>query len=174
MLYGDQDGSLEGHGVFHVEPVEADVAAPVVSSAQGDSVVRRGVFLLRAPGRVEIVFGARPVQGRRPLFTIYEDHVVPLPIPVPLVRLAEVVDVEHAADVVAPPLGLEDLVVARTTYVLAAEEKFLVALALFCNAVRGVLPAPLGMKAAETILEAVELFVIHVVVEQYLLVLELA
>src|SRR5215212_229852 len=88
-------------------------------------------------------------------------------------RLAEIVDVEHAADVVATPLGLEDLVVALSAYVLAAEEKFFVALALFCDAVRGVLPAPLGVKAAETILETIKLFIVHVVVEQHLLVLEL-
>src|SRR5215210_1455463 len=176
MLYGDQDGSLEGHGVFHVEPVEADVAAPVVPAAQGDAVVRRGVLLLRAPGCVEVVFGTRPVKGRRPSFTIYKDHVVPLPVPVPLIRLAEVVDVEHAADVVAASLGFQDRVVAATGAgdILSTEEELLVALALFCDAVRGVLPAPLGVKATEAILEVVELFVIHVVVEQYLLVLELA
>jgi len=76
------------------------VAAPVVCAPEGDAVVGRGVFLLRA-----VVFGTCPVQGRRPIFAIYEDHVVTFSVPVPQVGPAEVVDVQHAADVVAVALG---------------------------------------------------------------------
>jgi hypothetical protein len=55
-----------------------------------------------------------------------------------------------------------------------AEEEPLVALTLFSDAVRGILPAPLGVEAAKTFLEGVELLVIHVVVEEDILVLQLA
>jgi hypothetical protein len=114
------------------------------------------------------------MQGGWPFIAIYKDHVVPLPVPVPLVGIAEVVDVEHAADVVAAPLGLQDGVGALARDVLAAEEELLVALAIFIDAVSGILPAPLGVEASQTLLERVELLVIHVVIEEDILVLQLA
>jgi hypothetical protein len=40
-----------------------------------------------------------------------------------------------------------------------AEEEPLVALTLFSDAVRGILPVPLGVEAAKTFLEGVELLV---------------
>jgi hypothetical protein len=56
----------------------------------------------------------------------------------------------------------------------AAEEELLVALILFSGAVCRILPAPLGVEAAETLLERVELLVIHVVIQEDLLLLQLA
>src|SRR5947209_535706 len=45
VLDADSDGSLERHGVFDVESVQADLPAPVVATRQGDAVIRRMVGL---------------------------------------------------------------------------------------------------------------------------------
>src|SRR5215213_648700 len=142
VLDGYPDGLLERHRILDVEPVEADMPAPIVASAQGDAVVRSGVFLLRAPGGVEVVFGAGAVQGRRPLLAVDEDHVVSLPVPVPLLCLAEVAHVQDAADVVTASLGFQDRVVALARGVLATEQELLVALPCVLDPVGGVLPVP--------------------------------
>ena len=40
------------------------------------------------------------MEGVRPLFSVYKDHIVPLAVPVPQIRLAQVVYVEDTSDVV--------------------------------------------------------------------------
>ena len=130
VLDGDPDGPLERYRILNVEVVENDVSAPIVTSAKSDAVVGSRVLLLGAPSCVEVVFGTGAVQGRWPPLPIYKDHVVPLPVPVPLASLAQVAHVHDAPDVLAVPLGFEDGVVARPARVLAAEEE----LSLLCPA----------------------------------------
>src|SRR5947199_2097951 len=99
VLDADPDGALERHGIFDMEAVQADLSAPVVTTRQGDAVIRRVVALGRAPGGVEVVLGARAVERWRPLLAIDEDHVITLAVPIPLRSVAKVVNVEHATDV---------------------------------------------------------------------------
>jgi hypothetical protein len=46
VLDGYPDGPFERHRILDVEPVEADVPAPVAASAKGDAVIGGGIFLL--------------------------------------------------------------------------------------------------------------------------------
>ena len=87
------------------------------------------------------------MQRRRPLLAVDEDHVVSLPVPVPLLRLAEVAHVQDAADVVTASLGFQDRVVPLARGILSTEEELLVALSCLLGPVGGILPAPLGMEA---------------------------
>src|SRR5215212_9581332 len=71
-------------------------------------------------------------------------------------------------------LGLEDRVVSLARGVLAAKLEHLVALATLLHPVAGVLSAPLGVEAPQAFLQLVELLVVDVVVEEDILVLQLA
>src|SRR5918911_5096744 len=120
MLDGDPYGFFKRYRILNMEPIEACLPTPVVSSSQRDPMVQRRVLLLGTPSSIEVILGAGAVEGRRPLLPINENHVVPLPVPVPLVRITQVVHVQNATDVVPLAFGFEDGVVALTTYVLAS------------------------------------------------------
>src|SRR5262249_46750122 len=121
MLDADPDGSLDRPGIFDMEPVQADLAAPVVATRQGDAVIRGVVGLGGAPGGVEIVLGSGAVQRGRPALAVDENHVIALAVPVPLVGVAKVMDVEHAPDIVAVTGRLQDRVVGFSIEIYPAE-----------------------------------------------------
>src|SRR5262245_55999984 len=56
---------LEDHGILDVPAVERHRLGPVRAAGGDDAVIRRRIFLRRAPGRVEIVLRAGAVQRRR-------------------------------------------------------------------------------------------------------------
>ena len=164
----------ERYRVLYVKAVVAYLPAPVLFAFERDPVIRRGVPLVRAPGGVEVVLGTGAVQRGRPAFSVYKDHVVSLSVPVPTLGLAQVVYVQHAPYVVSPALGFEDSVVPLTVPVLAAKQKLLVVLVSFFDSVGRVLPTPLGVEAAQPLLQLVELLVVYVVVEEHVAAAKLA
>jgi hypothetical protein len=64
VLDGDPDVPLERHQIFDVEPVEADVPAPIITSAKGDAVVGSVVLLPGAPSCVSARSRWESTRGR--------------------------------------------------------------------------------------------------------------
>src|SRR5699024_831071 len=89
VLDGDLDRAGEGDRVLHVEPIGGHLTGPVLPTREGEAVVGRGIRLGGAPGSVEVVLCAGAVQCGRPRFAVDEDHVIPLPVPVPLLGVAQ-------------------------------------------------------------------------------------
>ncbi len=151
-------------------------------------MVRGAVWLGRAPGCVEVVFGARAVQSRRPGLAVDEDHVVAFAVPVegveqagrigpqrvwhdrpgqlsgPVAR-AQVVDVQVAADVVTGTFRFEDDIVARAVRIRAAKGPVRIVQVRVGNALRRILTAPLGMETAQVVVDLVVQLIVDVVVE---------
>src|SRR5918997_1180389 len=170
----DPDRSLEWYGIFDVEAVQADGSAPVVAARKGDAVIWRVVGLGRAPRGVEVVLGAGAVEGGWPLVAVNENHVIALAVPVPLGGIAEVVDVEHATDVMAAAGRVQDGVVGFPVEIRSGEQELGVALRCLRRSRAGTAAAPLGVEASNAVFELVELLVVEVVVEEHPLVSQLA
>src|SRR5699024_304167 len=116
VLDGDLDRAGERYGVLHVEPVGGDLTGPVLSARQGEAVVGRGIRLGGAPRRVEVVLRAGAVQGGWPRFAVDEDHVVPLPVPVPLLGVPQVGHIQIPADVEPTTGDRQERVIPRTAH----------------------------------------------------------
>ena len=127
-------------------------------------MVGSAVLLGGAPAHAVVVLRAgadEPGQG----LPVDEDHVVPLAVPVHLLCLPEVVDVDVAAHVVALPLGLEEEVVPGAVGVLPLELPRPVLHPLVGDAVGGVLPVPCRVEPSQAGLQFIVLLVVDVVVE---------
>ena len=118
VLNGDPDRAAEADRIEQMPAVPGNEPAEVVSARHGQSKERRVEFFGGSPGGVEIVLGARAVQGRRPALALVvvvdEDHLVAFAVPVMLVHfaVAQGMDIEVAADELALAFGFQDQVVA--------------------------------------------------------------
>ena len=93
------------------------------------------------------------MQRRREWLAVNEDHVVALAIPVELGRIAQVFNIEVAADVLPAPLGFEQDVIAVGAQVLTFKLKGAVAETGVGDAVARVLPPPLRVQATQVVVQ---------------------
>ena len=159
------DGAGEHHRIFQVIAVQRDATRPVWSAGEDHTVLWSRIDLCRAPGRIEVVFGAGSVQPWRPGLAVDEDHIVAFAIPVPLVGQPQVVDVQVAAYVVTGALGVKEQIVAFSIGVLVAELERLVGEPGFVDTVTGVFPAPAGVETQEVVRQGAVGLVVDIVVE---------
>ena len=125
-------------------------------------MIRGAHLLLRTPCRVEIILHARSVQGRRPRLPIDENHVVAFAVPVPFPRIAQVVDIEVAADVMALTDRVQNDIVAAAGRILAAEFVVGVIHPVVRYPVGRIFPVPLGMESQLLLRQLIVGFVIHI------------
>ena len=95
----------ETDGVGQMPSIEdkAAVKVPVVICdlplVVRDTMIPSLVLAVNTPGHSKIVFRSGSVQRRRPLLSVYDEHVIPL-VPLPA-SVGMGFDGEHGADIVA-------------------------------------------------------------------------